>query len=806
MDKESGVYITIEDNSFQTGGASNLVPLVTMLTTKGNLGLNLVNATNFKSLLGYDLKYNSNYLGLSKILENVSYAYVWRLNQNAKLANAFFMSTTSDKESDDDCEAFEEITERDPKPVLAVSLKDLGNPETYAVKLKPTVDEQTVTNENPTTSTPQIIAFTDISQTEKDTYDSNEIKGGCVFYNASNNSIVGIIKPNFNGELKIYKVVDGQIVDDIIETVNINAWSDGTNYYNSSMEIMPKPEGEESPSVVLGTVRKATYQQTTVAWQYNNKYYNSDVEEIEKPEGTAGTKTTIGEGYIPSENTEHLIKDTMYITNDVGTTFYVVSQFGDTFADCTLLEVTDADTIAELTALYTGNSFKDVKTSPFTSNADTGFYEKKSGFWYKVISFGTTAIATNDVAEANEDIMAALESASDITISYSVFTRKVFVTDNSCGNASWDDENNLTVTLFKPLSKDTFWTVRTIPTTILNWTLVVAGYADDQYTIKETYDFSTDTESDIYWEKLNFGDINFFVNGNISSTWDAVRNYFTLDNGSNGDNGIIASDIDVTLLEKASSYNINVIALNGITNYKVANKIASKAETLFIHTFADAPAYSSYNDLAQWIKNIYHSEYLAVGARPDQVEIAENEYVYVYPSVNYIKIFADMLSNYQNLYYPPAGLTYGGISIENLIECDYENYGNELKTARINWQRVQPRGSVMWEQRTTYSLDTDLSYIAPNFIVDGLRSEIYNFETQFNFRYTSPTDLLNQESGLKGILDNYVTGGFVYQYELDIPTYAEAQKAGRTLTIKIGVALSKDAEVIYIVINLHNAT
>ena len=121
--------------------------------------------------------------------------------------------------------------------------------------------------------------------------------------------------------------------------------------------------------------------------------------------------------------------------------------------------------------------------------------------------------------------------------------------------------------------------------------------------------------------------------------------------------------------------------------------------------------------------------------------------------LNYVKIFANMLTNFKNLYYPPAGLTYGGITIENLIECDYENYGDELKTNRINWQRVLKRGSTMWEQRTTYSLDTDLSYIAPNFIVDGLRSEIYSFETQFNFRYTSPTDLLNQESGLKGILD-----------------------------------------------------
>ena len=57
---------------------------------------------------------------------------------------------------------------------------------------------------------------------------------------------------------------------------------------------------------------------------------------------------------------------------------------------------------------------------------------------------------------------------------------------------------------------------------------------------------------------------------------------------------------------------------------------------------------------------------------------------------------------------------------------------------------------------------------------------------------------------MKSILDTYVTQGFIYRYELDVPTYAEAQEAGRVLTIKIGVALAKDAEVIYININLNN--
>ena len=41
-DKESGVYLTITDNSFETPGVSAMVPLVIGTFTKGKIGLNLV--------------------------------------------------------------------------------------------------------------------------------------------------------------------------------------------------------------------------------------------------------------------------------------------------------------------------------------------------------------------------------------------------------------------------------------------------------------------------------------------------------------------------------------------------------------------------------------------------------------------------------------------------------------------------------------------------------------------------------------------------------------------------------------------
>ena len=111
----------------------------------------------------------------------------------------------------------------------------------------------------------------------------------------------------------------------------------------------------------------------------------------------------------------------------------------------------------------------------------------------------------------------------------------------------------------------------------------------------------------------------------------------------------------------------------------------------------------------------------------------------------------------------------------------------------------------MWEQRTTYALNSDLSYIAPVFIVDDLRQRLFDFEELFTFRYMSPIDLMNQESGIRSILDEFVTNGFLYTYDLHVPSYAEAQKAGRTLNIEIGIYIAKDSEVININITLNNA-
>lgn len=696
MDTASGVYLHITDSSFQTSGASNLVLVIPMQLVKGKIGMNDVDATTFKDVLGYDMSYNSNYYGLSRILEQVSHAYVWRLNQNAKLANAYFEDTTSEKAYNNDAETFEDITRMNPQPVLAIAHKQVGDWETAGVKFTPTPDVTTVFNNTPTKAYVQEIKLEDINPNEVKTLFNTEILASCIFYNSSDNAVVGALKKDeMTDTWKPYRVLDGELIDDVIKTTvtETNIWTDGTNFYDEDMGAATEPEGDAGTPVEIGTVRS-----------------------------------------------------------------------------------------------YNGN-----------------FYQKKADYWYKAIKFSATGVYTEDFKVEDTDVITALEAASDITISFVVYTltTKELVKDNAIGTASFDEDNNLTIIIERKFSNDTYWMVHTIPTSIKNWTMSYGAHDGRQYTVKSEVPFSFDVDSDIYIDNVDFGEIQIYAENPFPSNWKAIRDFIQLEGGSNGDKELSALEIDTDALE--DTVGANVLLFNGLTDYRVVNRICNKAITKKIHSFVDVPAFNSYVDAYEWSRKIVQSQYVALGARPDQEVTVDGKTFYVYPSVNYAAIFANMINTYGSLNYPPAGATYGNITANDLLKCDYTNFANEMKTYRMNYQVSDANGTVMWEQRTTYNLNSDLSYIAPTFIVDDLADRIVSFERGFNFRYTSRTDLLNQESGLSSILDNFVEKGFLVDYQLLVPTYAEAQAAGRTLTIKIGVIIAKDTEVINLEVELRNS-
>ena len=582
LEKASGVYLTITDNSFQTSGTQSLNVVVPMLTTKGNIGLNYVTADTLDDVIGpYDPTFCPNYYGIKRILENVSYAQVWRLNQNSKIANAYYSVAKGDKNTNSDARTIEDVKQL--SSVLAVGHKSTGNWQTTAVKFNPAFVSESVQNQHPITSSTQEITFTSISKTETTSINETEVLGSCIFFDSTDSIIVGCIK-KVDSSFNVYPVIDGNI------------------------------------------------------------------------------------------------------------------------------------------------------------------------------------------------------------------------SDTSCGTAEFTG-NDIKITLQSEMSGDSFWNVHTISSELNEWTVTVASKDSSTYSIQNTYNFSFDPENENYIDNVDFGDI-FIKADKFDPSWTDIRSYFTLESGSNGDSSIVAGGIDLSVLDDCGC---NILAMNGITDYKIVNRLVNSCEKNKIHIFADAPAYSAYIDVENWAKNITRSEYVVIGARPDKTEIATGKVVYIYPSVNYVLIYASMLSNFGSLNYPPAGATTGVISTEDLIKCDYELYANELKTNRINWQRSNNIGTMMWEQRTTYGLNTDLSYIAPTFIVDAVADELITFEQNFNFRYMTRSDLLNQESGIKSILQNYIDNNYLFSYKLKMPSYEEAQKSGRTLNIGIEIVVMKDSEVININLILNNA-
>ena len=196
MDKASGTYLTITDNTFASGGTSVMKFVIPMLTVKGELGLNRVTADTLEEVLGYDLNYNSNYYGLKQILESVAYVDVWRLNQNAKLANAYLASDGTTIDSEIDAETFDDITHITPAPIFAVAAATPGLADTLAVKLSPAEGSETVINNNASTTNPQEIVIADCNATETKTIGETEIMAGATFYNSTDDVLVGVIVYN----------------------------------------------------------------------------------------------------------------------------------------------------------------------------------------------------------------------------------------------------------------------------------------------------------------------------------------------------------------------------------------------------------------------------------------------------------------------------------------------------------------------------------------------------------------------------------------------------------------------------------
>lgn len=372
-----------------------------------------------------------------------------------------------------------------------------------------------------------------------------------------------------------------------------------------------------------------------------------------------------------------------------------------------------------------------------------------------------------------------------------------------------NNAGEVTITFSSLPSSEASITVKTTPHTVSEWELTYGEYdeATGVAVPLAKYQFSTDTEADNYYKKVNFGELVVSLKGSIFSLAAVLEEGSVLLSGDNGvrEENISAADLDTTPLNLSES---NIILANGFgvlssASKAALNKIATKCHAKKKHLFIDIPNYTDFIDARAWMAGIFNSEYVACAGVDDLVAVSDDRDISVWPSINYGLIFSSMFGKHGNLFYPPAGLTEGSIVANKLRVTNFPDFANEMKEYRINWQKTSRKGSCMWEQRTTYSLNSDLSYIAPVFIVDGLSDELVSFEENYNFRYSNPMDLISQERGLNEILSWYKSNGFLFNYSLKVPSYAEAQAAGRTLDIYIGIWITKDSEVININLTLN---
>jgi hypothetical protein len=350
----------------------------------------------------------------------------------------------------------------------------------------------------------------------------------------------------------------------------------------------------------------------------------------------------------------------------------------------------------------------------------------------------------------------------------------------------------------------------------------------ERYETVESREFSFDKAASDYWGNLNLKDISFGFREDavdLPSTVAGVK--AVLGGGTNGDDiADLTVDDLMPRLSALDASSATIIVGNGFSAAAgVCGKLVDAGASRLMSVFIDVPDLTSPDDDAtpdsdmaftendevlkakhciKWTKGLVRSEYCQPVAVPDIVATNVGD-VFVWPSVNLFLIYARMFQNYGHARYPPAGPSYGAISVSKLIDNDFHLYGDELKTSRVNYQKVGANGPVMWEDRTTYGLDSDLSYASTVFILRDLRARLIAFMENFNFRFMTPLDLLNIQSGLDSILNSFKAGYYLVNYTLSVPSYAEAQAAGRTLDIPISVSVISDAQVINLLVTLENA-
>ena len=260
-----------------------------------------------------------------------------------------------------------------------------------------------------------------------------------------------------------------------------------------------------------------------------------------------------------------------------------------------------------------------------------------------------------------------------------------------------------------------------------------------------------------------------------------------------GDDGTVpsASELDFSGVDATA---FNLICMNGILGASIISAFVAYFEAYNIMTLWDIPNVATYVAAKSYHDSVYASEFQMGYWVSDQVTVGTRTFS-IYPSVKVAQAYARMFKRTGTLNYPPAGYDFAAVAATSLLATDAALHAADLKQAKINYLIAKSSGPVVWEQRTGYASESDLSYGSTVMCYVAFASRMKAFMENFPFRFVTPELLVTITTGLESIATDYITNGFVWSATVDVPSFAEVKAAGaRYMTINVSVKFAEDGE------------
>jgi hypothetical protein len=255
---------------------------------------------------------------------------------------------------------------------------------------------------------------------------------------------------------------------------------------------------------------------------------------------------------------------------------------------------------------------------------------------------------------------------------------------------------------------------------------------------------------------------------------------------------------DTTNLFVCANGQINVGIWSAIVQWVEQTNRFALGDVSNLDTAAAAVAYKS---------NYYATEFSTYMWGCDNYTVDGKGYV-VFPSVYLMIDYAKMINSTGYPCYPPAGRRFGSVAMNNPVATDYASNAQYLKVNKLNYIKQTGSGRMIWEQRTNYASESDLSYdnAVLSYIVTSSTCKTFIDNLTFTLIDQGVIDLLN--TGLNKILSDLRDLGFIWSYKVIVPTLASIQLAGngRFLNINIPVQFAQDLEETTLVFHIESTT